>query len=80
MQVSQPLIILRRFKRPHIVLAFVINRHTTTGYPKPLLGTTVRIYIKIQEQIGIKACAPLEAPVPPSSHAERAALKLAAAR
>jgi len=42
-----------------------------------LLGTADSVHITVQEQIGVKTCASLKAPVPPSSHFEGLTLKLA---
>jgi hypothetical protein len=80
MQASQALRTLHRFKRPYIVVTFVIDCHPATGYPKPLFGTAVGVRIEVQEQISVKTCASLEASVPPSLHVEETAFKLAATK
>ena len=80
MQTPQILMSLHGSIRSYIVFARVIYCHAPTGYPQPLLGTTDRVHIKVQEQIGVKTCASPEALVPPSSHAEGPTLKSAAAK
>lgn len=77
-QASQALRTLHRLTRSYIVVAFVIDCHPVTGYPKPLFGTAVGVRIEVQEQISVKTCASLEASLPPSPHVEETALKLAA--
>ena len=78
MWTQQTLTNLFGFTRSHFILALVIYRHAPTGNSKSLLGTADSIHITVQEQISVQTCAPLEAPVSPSSHFEGLTLKLAA--
>ena len=45
-----------------------------------MLRTADSVHITVQEQVGVKTCASLKAPLPPSSHFEGLTLKLAAGK